>query len=88
MKEEHTHRLFELILAHAEGAKVKPIEVFSEVNAIEIPKNATNGDVIEAMFSVETIDDFCHSFGVRLNNSNYIQFNKNWWNAPYRRETE
>lgn len=52
---------------------------------IEIPNNATNGDMIEAMFSVETIDDFCHSFGVRLNNSNYIQFNKNWWNAPYKK---
>ena len=46
----------------------------------------TNGDIIKAVFSVETIDDFCHSFGVRLNNSNYIQFNKDWWNAPYRRE--
>lgn len=52
-------------------------------NAIVIPKGATNGDMVMAMFSVEIIDDFCRSFGVRLNDSNYIQFNKDWWYAPY-----
>lgn len=63
------------------NAECRTCDFFS----IVAPDGATNGDMIKAMFSVETVDDFCRSFGVRLNNSNYIQFNKDWWNAPYKR---
>jgi len=50
---------------------------------IEIPDGATNEDVIRIMFDVKVEDDFCKSIGIKLNNSNYVQFNKDWLNAPY-----
>lgn len=49
-----------------------------------LSENPTNGDVIKAMFNVEIVDDFYQSVGIKLNDSNYIQFNKDWWNAPYK----
>lgn len=54
------------------------------VNAIPISEGATNGDIIKAMFDVKVEDDFCKSIGIKLNDSNYVQFNKDWWNAPYK----
>lgn len=53
------------------------------VNAIEIPKNATNGDVIKALFPNVKIGD-CN------NNGNFITYTvgdtveKAWWYAPYK----
>jgi len=55
---------------------------------IEIPNGATNGDMIMAMFDVKVEDDFCKSIGIKLNDSNYVQFNKDWWNALYNAESE
>lgn len=52
-------------------------------NAIVLPDNCTNGDIIKTMFNIEIVDDFHHSYGVTLTNSNYVQFNKDWWNTPY-----
>lgn len=46
----------------------------------EIPKNATNGDVIRTLFKpsrVERTDD-----DVIIEN---YDFNKDWWNSPYKR---
>ena len=50
--------------------------------------NLTNGEVIKALFSVETEDNFHNSYGIRINESNYFQLNKDWWNAPYKAESE
>ena len=65
-------------------------------NCIEIPDNATNGDIIKAMFPniepevVEYIkyigESKVHGKEVVLETS--IRFELDWWNAPYRRETE
>ena len=55
---------------------------------VEIAGNFTNGDVIKAMFNIEIVDDFTSSYGVKLTDSNYVQFNKDWWNAPYNAERE
>ena len=54
-----------------------------EVQAIPIPDNATNGDMIRAMFG-----------GMELNESGnmvyieklYFGFPRGWWNAPYKEE--
>ena len=54
-------------------------------NGIPIPDNATNGDMIKTVFNVNVEDDFCQSIGIKLNDSNYVQFNKGWWNAPYQK---
>ena len=45
----------------------------------EIPDNATNGDVIQALFKpthIEKTDD-----NVIVEN---YDFNKDWWNSPYK----
>lgn len=55
-------------------------------DAIPIPNNATKGEMMQAMFDVEIVDDFAFSYGVKLNGSNYVQFNKDWWNSPYKTE--
>ena len=45
-------------------------------NGIPIPENATNGDVIDAMFpNVEFVTDVFGGFN----------FPKWWWNAPYQK---
>ena len=61
------------------------------VNAIPVPDNATNGDVIKAIFpnaaivvgrlKGETID-MVH---LRNNNMTEASFYQDWWNAPYKR---
>jgi len=57
------------------------------INAIVIPKNATNGDVIKAMFPdvkimwiTQTKIDVTF-----MNNQDYItELDAKWWNAPYK----
>ena len=52
---------------------------------LPIPDNATNGDMIKAMFPNEEIietDGACVYVGVKM------RFDKDWWNAPYKREVK
>lgn len=62
---------------------VRTIRTFTEdlqqVGAV-IPVNATNGDMIKALFPNEEIvesDGACVYVGVKM------RFDKDWWNAPY-----
>ena len=69
-----------------EGAEYANDNPLKQYNFIEIPDNATNGDVIKTLFpNVERC-------GVVLmdNLENIIATNVNlgWWNAPYKREGE
>ena len=57
-------------------------------NGTPLPENPTNGGMIMAMFNVKIVDDFYKSVGIKLNDSNYIQFNKDWWNAPYKEKKD
>ena len=63
------------------------------VNAIPIPEDATNGDVIKAVFpNIEREDNYGDADFYLLNGkSTYtpklITF-KSWWNAPYKTESE
>ena len=52
-------------------------------NCIEIPENATNGDVIMACFPHLHVRIFYTNVYCGLNT-----FPKDWWNAPYKREGE
>ena len=59
------------------------------VEAIPIPKGATNGDVIKVMFPNVPIDCFFEdtiSFYPTLPNgvTEECHFNEDWWNAPYK----
>lgn len=58
------------------------------INAIPIPKDATNGDVIKAMFpSIHMIEVFpkVHLF---INNNMVARIDINMWNAKYKGVSE
>lgn len=58
-------------------------------NGTPIPDNATNGDMIKAMFP--NVDIVIHNITVYMifdMRSNAISFDLNWWNAPYKAESE
>lgn len=54
------------------------------VDAIPIPKGATNGDVIRTLFpKAEYLDcEVCIDVVFARNQENW--FDKEWWNAPYK----
>ena len=55
-------------------------------NGTPIPNNATNGDVIKAMFPNTDIE--IHNITVYVMfdmYSNVIPFDLDWWNAPYQK---
>ena len=55
-------------------------------NGTPIPDNATNGDVMKAMFDVKEID-MCNTYCVYFPEEDCSHyFFKGWWNAPYQKE--
>ena len=55
-----------------------------------IPDNATNGDVIKAVFPNTEVDDYDYGkdpvidvYGI--DDTEYITLRKAWWNAPYQK---
>ena len=65
-----------------------------EVNTIDIPKNATNGDMIKAIFQDAKITEIRGTFkgdllGYRIwLGGCYHDFLLDWWNAPFKRGEE
>lgn len=65
-----------------------------EVNTIEIPKNATNGDMIKAMFPDAEIKEIRGTFeGNLLGYRTWLggrsqDFLLDWWNEPFKRGRE
>ena len=53
-------------------------------NGTPIPDNATNGDVIKAMFDVKEVDT-CNKYAVHFPEEGSHYFFKGWWNAPYQK---
>lgn len=60
---------------------------------IEIPKGATNGDMIKAMFpgyhvqiSTALKEVSLYYDGAEDYTGSWIRFDLDWWNAPYRKE--
>lgn len=54
-------------------------------NLIPIPEGATNGDMIMAMFNCMVIGI---SNGKVYVEHIYFPFDEEWWNAPYKPESE
>jgi len=59
-------------------------------NGTPIPDNATNGDVIKAMFPKAYVDDYDYGkdpvidvYGI--DDTEYVTFRKAWWNAQYQK---
>ena len=83
---------------------LKPLPKVNVENLIKIlqqgviiPENATNGDVIKAMFPNATIDSTFDNEKLNeelgliiikgMDNGN-VPFYKEWWNAPYKKGVE
>lgn len=58
------------------------------VQAVPIPDNATNGDVIKAMFpcleKYEYEEPYTHGIALVGNDNRVTWFANDWWNAPYK----
>ena len=65
-----------------------------KANVIPIPDNATNGDMIKAMFPDCEQKENIHNgyfemyFDGDFGNPSYMRVSKDWWNAPYKRKVE
>ena len=59
-------------------------------NAILVPENATNGDMIEAMFPNGDLHDYDYYHGCVIYELNYrdFKFDRDWWYAPFKAEQE
>lgn len=55
-------------------------------NAIIIPKGATNGDMIKALFPNMYIEECDYDIFTTLDDE--TRFTYDWWNAPYKAESE
>lgn len=64
--------------SHAECSHSQVMQI-PTANVIPIPKGATNGDMIKAMFPDIALYEKNHD-AIEIN------FNGTWWNAPYRLE--
>ena len=56
-------------------------------NGTPIPDNATNGDVIKAMFDIKEVDmsnTYCVHFPEEGEDYGHYFF-KDWWNSPYQK---
>ena len=64
----------------------KAVEEFKQ-NNIWIPEGMTNGEVLQALFpSMKTEDTpFRPLIGTDIDKG-YVLFNRDWWNAPYKKE--
>ncbi len=52
-------------------------------NGTPIPDNATNGEVIMAMFP--NVNVYTHNGGATYSVNNEYNFNATWWNSPYQK---
>lgn len=90
MNDIRTGELYEKVKCISEYATQKngkpvTIETFEKVNAVIIPDNPTNGDMIKALFDCKLEDEFSISYLFKIENNRYCtQFDKKWWNAPYK----
>lgn len=84
-------------LINYDANKIKNIWAADELmvaidNSISLPDNATNGDVIKALFAeypvLNTLDGFTRMIDPIHNLFVTGRFHNDWWNAPYKVENE
>ena len=81
-------KAYEIVTAYE--AKEREDFIKKNPDIIEIPVNATNGDVIKALFSVKSWE-FRTSFTMSVQFEDICEiklFPLEWWNAPYKKESE
>ena len=67
---------------------MKMLDMQETVNAVVIPKGATNGDMIKALFPEWKIEHIRKMSGVNryecnIDTINRISFYDDWWNTEY-----
>ena len=73
---------------------VRPQEQAGHMNGTPIPDNATNGDVIKVVFGDDKVSAFMgyvrimEKVGNWFNDGVVAEFDKDWWNAKYKAESE
>ena len=51
-----------------------------------IPDNATNGDMIKALFDCKVVEETHSTYVVNMGKDYFWKnFEKSWWNAPYKK---
>lgn len=69
-------------------ADVNAIEELKPERAILIPEKTTNGDIIEKMFDVKEIHAMIKTVFVVLKDDTELEFNREWYEAPFKRTEE
>ena len=64
---------------------INAIRRLPTINAVVIPDNATNGDVIKAVFDVTEVRQLDYCVFVDTSDDAILRFYKDWWNAPYKK---
>lgn len=61
-------------------------ELKSNPNIIEIHDNATNGDMIKALFDCKIVEETPSTYVFEIEKDWFVkEFEKEWWNAPYKK---
>ena len=68
---------------------MKILDIQGTVNAVVIPKGATNGDMIKALFPDWTIEHIRKMSGMNryecnIDTINRISFYDDWWDSEYK----
>lgn len=61
---------------------------FASTNCVKIPDNATNGDVIKALFPQMNTKKLKTATVMRIHNIFSASCDLEWWNAPYKKEDD
>lgn len=69
-------------------ADVNAIEELKPERAILIPEGATNGDIIEKTFDVKEIHAMIKTVFTVLKDGTELEFSREWYEAPFKREEE
>ena len=79
--------LWAVIMAKDERTIEEMLEYAPTVNAIPISDNATNGDMIKALFPSDANELDMSKLHLMYDGLDYIkEFRKDWWNSPYKEE--
>ena len=58
-------------------------------NGTPLPDNATNGDMIKALFDCKVVEETHSTYVVNMGKDYFWKnFEKSWWNAPYKKGEE
>lgn len=86
--DEHNKNVIDRF-ADEEGCDILPERIFADLiesvtNGVSIPDNATNGEVIQALFGGMQINEPQNENDLVYIEHLYFGFPAYWWNSPYK----